>query len=160
MIIGVTAIGGGGIFLVLAVIFAAVGVMRSGMVERYLAILRGKYSFRGDWALVIVVLVILGAVWSGLTFPAYRSRGYDSDVKSNLKNAAMHQESYFADKGTYTNNVGNLRGFNQSANVKITMQATATTYVITGTRMKGCMANTGIWSFTSTTEAIDGTPCR
>jgi len=84
----------------------------------------------------------------------------DSDVKSNLKNAATSQEAYFVDHDIYTSNVGSLTGFNQSANVNITMEATMTTYIITGTWTKGCKPNTGTWSFNSTTGEIDGTPCR
>ena len=74
----------------------------------------------------------------------------------------MAQEDYFVDHDTYTSNIGSLKayGFKQDANVNITMEATKLTFVITGTRKWGCNANTGTWSFISTTGAIDGTPCR
>ena len=85
---------------------------------------------------------------------------YDSTVKGNIKNAASAQEAHFVDYDTYTSNVGSLVGFNQNANVNITMEATTTTFVITGTATERCKPDTGIWSFNSTTGKIDGTPCR
>lgn len=93
-------------------------------------------------------------------FSAMRKRGPDAEVKFNLMNAATAQEAYFVDHDTYTSNVGNLTGFNQSANVYITMEATTNTFVITGTMMESCKANTGTWSYNSTTEEITGTRCR
>jgi len=92
---------------------------------------------------------------------------YDSDVKSNLRNAATAQEAYFVDHDTYTTNIGSLKvvGYRQSSNVTITASATKTTYVITGTITEGCKANSGTWSITSTwssnsmNESISGTPC-
>ncbi len=85
---------------------------------------------------------------------------YDSDVKANLKNAANAEEAYYKVNGTYTANIGNLKGFNQRDNVTIAVEATPTIFVITGTMTKRCGANTGVWLIDSTTGAIDGTPCR
>jgi len=91
---------------------------------------------------------------------AYRRRvGYDGEVKANLKNAAYAEEAYYKVNGTYTANIGNLKGFNQRDNVAIAVEATATTFVITGIKTKGCKADTGTWFISSTTGAIDGTPC-
>ncbi len=86
---------------------------------------------------------------------------HDADVKSYLKDAASAQEAYFVDHGTYTSNIGSLMGYgyNQSFKVTMTAIASSTTFVITGTARRGCKANTGTWSFISTTGAIVGTPC-
>jgi len=86
---------------------------------------------------------------------------HDTDVKSNLKNAAIAQEVYFADHGTYASDIGSLKGYgyNQSFKVTLTASVTSTTFVIIGTTTKGCKANTGTWHFISTTGAISGTPC-
>ena len=86
---------------------------------------------------------------------------HDADVKSYLKDAATAQENYFVDHGTYTSNIGSLRGFGyiQSSKVTMTAIASSTTFVITGTARRGCKAKTGTWSFISTTGAIVGTPC-
>ncbi len=90
----------------------------------------------------------------------YARREYDSNVKRNLKNAAKAEEAYYRDNGSYTANIGNLKGFNQSAYVVIAVEATATTYVIIGTATKRCEPDTGRWAIDSTTGAINGTPCR
>jgi len=107
---------------------------------------------------LIVVGILAAIVIPGSA--AYRKRQYDSDVKSNLKSAAKAEEAYYRDNGTYTANIDSLTGFNQSANVNITMEATTTTYIITGTvTRRRCKPNTGTWSFNATTGKIDGTPC-
>ncbi len=116
------------------------------------------------WGRCLRVALIGMAILMGIAivvpqFTPMRKRGPDSEVKANLKNASTSQEAYFMDHDTYTSNVGSLPGFNQSANVYITMEATTNTYVITGTVTEGCKANTGTWSITSTTGAIHGTPC-
>ena len=110
----------------------------------------------------MVPFVVLGIV-AAIAIPqcaAYRRRGYDADVKANLENAAKAEKAYYRDNVSYTANIDSLTGFNQSDNVTITVEATRTTFVITGTRTKGCKANTGTWFIASTTGAIDGTPCR
>jgi len=89
----------------------------------------------------------------------YRRRFYDKIVRANLENAAKAEEAYYKDNGTYTASIGNLKGFKQGDNVTISASATANTFVITGTMTEGCKANTGTWSYISTTGAINGTPC-
>ncbi len=86
---------------------------------------------------------------------------HDADVKSNLTDAATAQENFFVDHGTYTSNIGSLKGYGYIQSFKVTMTAIAssTTFVITGTATKDCKANTGTWSFNSYTGAIGGTPC-
>ncbi len=108
---------------------------------------------------MLSIVIFVGVLVIGPRSSVMRKRGYDAEVKSILKNAATSQEAYFVDNGTYTNKIGSLRGFNQSAIVNITMKATGTTFVITGTVTKGCKVNTGTWYINSTTGAIDGAPC-
>ena len=108
---------------------------------------------------VIVIHVGVGILLLTLMPLEMRKRGHDAEVKSNLRNAATSQEAYFVDNRTYTNKISSLRGFKQSANVNITMETTKTTFVITGSTIKGCKTNTGTLTYNSTTEAINGTPC-
>jgi len=113
--------------------------------------------------IAVAGLLIVVGILAAIAIPgsaAYRTRQYDSDVKSNLKHAADAEEAYYKVNGTYTANIDSLTGFNQSDNVAIAVEATATTYVIIGivTRRR-CKPNTGTWSFNSTTGAIHGTPC-
>ncbi len=144
--------GAGFVILVLASIFAGVGAL---------------VSPKGEQRHTALLLLLFVIIISALKFPEaqsrfrpYRVRGYDSEVKSNLKNAAAAQESYFVDHDTYTSNIGSLTGLNQSAIVNITIEATATTFIITGTATEPCKPDTGIWSFNSTTGDINGTPCH
>ncbi len=114
------------------------------------------------WVDVLLVLIILG-IFLSIFVPqcsARRNAENDAEVKTNIKNAATAQEAYFMDYGTYTSNIGSLTGFNQGSNVTITVEATETIYLITGTRKKGCKANTGTWFIESTTGTVDGTRCR
>jgi len=113
--------------------------------------------------ITVAALLIVVGILAAIAIPgsaAYRARNYDSDVKSNLKNAAKAEEAYYRVNGSYTANIDRLPGFNASYNVTITVEATATTYVIIGTVTKGCEAYTGRFYIDSTTGKIDGTPCR
>ena len=145
--------GAGFVILVLASIFAGVGAL---------------VSPKGEQRHTALLLLLFVIIISALKFPEaqsrfrpYRVSGYDSEVKSNLKNAAAAQESYFVDHDTYTSNIGSLKetGYVQSDNVTMGARATTTTFVITGTIKKGCKANTGTWSINSTDGSISGTPC-
>jgi len=109
---------------------------------------------------VIAIIGILAAI-AIPQFAAYRRRGYDSDVKSNVKNASTTQEAYFTDKNTYTSALSDLtaRGFKQSATVNITPTGAQTTFIINGGASAGCSSNTGLWSFASSTGTLTGTAC-
>ncbi len=109
---------------------------------------------------VPILFVGIIAVMALPQFRPYARAENDSAVKSNLKRAANAEEAYYKVNGTYTANIGNLKGFNQSDNVTIAVEATTTTYVIIGTATKRCEANSGVWLIDSTTGAINGTPCR
>ncbi len=113
----------------------------------------------------IAVLVVVGLLLAAIAIPQYasrRRRGYDGEVKADVRLAANAEEAYYKVNGTYTARIDSLPGFNQvqSDNVNITIEATAITYVITGTMTKGCEAYTGRWVIDSTTGKIDGIPCR
>ena len=152
MLVGLSAMcAGAGIFLMaVAGILAGYKAIVNSNVERYVAI---------AVLLIAISLSVLRSPEVGRGFGGYRRRAYDSDVKSSLKNAARAQEIYFEDNRTYTNKIGSLKGFNQSSKVNITMEATTTKFIITGTVKEGCRTNTGIWNSSSTDGSISGTPC-
>jgi len=130
--------------------------------SRGMFVTRQRSKIRAALITVAALLIVVG-ILAAIVIPgsaAYRRRSYDSDVKSNLKNAAKAQAAYYRVNGTYTADIDRLPGFNASYNVTIAVEATATTFVITGTKTIGCKADTGTWSFNSTTQAIDGTPCH
>ena len=110
--------------------------------------------------MILIIVVGIGAAIAIPQFAAYRRRSYDSDVKANLKNAATAEETYYKDNGKYTAKIDSLPGFNQGDNVTITVEATTTTFIITGTATERCKPDTGIWSINGTTGEITGTRCR
>ena len=107
---------------------------------------------------LITIIIFIAGIAIHL-FANYRKGVYDADVKAILENAAKAQAAYYRDNGTYTANIDSLTGFNQSDNVTIVVEATETNYVIAGKVTNGCEADTGTWFISSTTGAIDGTPC-
>lgn len=109
----------------------------------------------------IAIIGILAAI-AIPTFNAYRRRGYDADVKSNIKNASISQEAYFTHLETYTSSLADLAnwGFKQSAGVDIAVSGTQTIFIVTATATAGCSSGTGTWSFDSTTGKITGVTCN
>lgn len=127
---------------------------------------RLKTEAKGGFTLIelLVVIAIVGilAAIAIPQFAAYRQRGYDTDVKSNIKNASTSEEAYFTHKQTYTSSLSDLIswGFQQSAGVAIAPTGSATTFIVTGTATVGCSTNTGVWSFASSTGIITGVRCN
>jgi prepilin-type N-terminal cleavage/methylation domain-containing protein len=128
---------------------------------------RLRLKAEGGFTLIelLVVIAIIGilAAIAIPQFSAYRRRGIDSDVKSNVKNLNTTQEAYFVDVQSYASGAGNApafsnRGFKQSSNVTVTATGSATGFVITGGATKGCGAGS-FWSFDSNTGLLVGTAC-
>jgi type IV pilus assembly protein PilA len=59
--------------------------------------------------IVIAIIGILAAI-AIPQFSAYRTRSYNSAARSDLRNAATSQETYFVDNSTYCNTEGTLTG--------------------------------------------------
>lgn len=127
---------------------------------------RPSTSSKGGFTLIellvnIAIIGILAAI-ALPQFAAYRRRGYDIDVKTNIKNASIAEESYFTDKEIYTSALADLAswGFKQSASVNITPTGSQTTFIISGAATAGCSSNTGIWSFANATGITTGVACN
>jgi len=135
----------------------------------YPSIFRGMvfiWKLLKNKAIVLVVLIAV-TIWIIVWINSgHERKGYDADVRADLKHAANGQEAYFNKNGTYTNSVSDLRkilsgkGISHSSNVNLTVEATTITFVISGNAKEGCSPNSGTWTFNSTTGAIDGTRCR
>jgi prepilin-type N-terminal cleavage/methylation domain-containing protein len=124
--------------------------------------LRSEEGFTLIELLVVVAIIGILAAIAIPQFAAYRRRGYDSQAKSDLRNAATAQEAYFTSANTYTSTVNTLTGtygYRQSANLTMGTAGTATTFVVTATVAAGCSSATGLWSFASASGLITGTPC-
>lgn len=124
--------------------------------------LRAERGFTLIELLVVIAIIGILAAIAIPQFHAYRRRGYDADVKSNIKNASIAQEAYFTEKEIYTSALGDLasRGFKQSTNVNITPTGSPTTFIISGGATVVCTPSTGVWSFASTTGGTTGVACN
>ena len=130
--------------------------------SRGVSLIWKRSKFRAVLITVGVPLLFVGILAAIVVpqFAVYARSENDGIVKRNLRNAAEAEEAYYRNNGSYTANIGNLKGFKQSAHVAIAVEATMTTYVIIGTATKRCEPYTGRWTIDSTTGAINGTPCR
>ena len=112
---------------------------------------------------VIAIIGILAAI-SIVQFGVFRARGFDANVKSDVKNFITTQEAYFVDTDTYGSGNGidsifTSRGFRQSAGVNISTTGNALDFTVTGTAVWGCSSGTGIWTYDSSTGMVVGTNC-
>ncbi len=116
---------------------------------------------------LMVVIAIIGILASIAIpqFMSYSRRGLDADVKSNVKNMILAQETYFIDVDTYADGIGTSqvfldRGFRLSPNVNIVTTNFSTFFTVTANAIKGCSSGTGIWTYTSATGTRTGTRCN
>lgn len=92
----------------------------------------------GGFTLIeLLVVIIIIAILAAIAIPMYlsqRQKGWEANARSDLRNAAVAQESYFTDNDTYTTTEANLEieGFNPSANV--------TMGYVAGTAVRYCMS--------------------
>jgi type IV pilus assembly protein PilA len=105
--------------------------------------------------LVVVAIIGLLAAISIPQFISYRARGVDSQMKSDLKNAALAMESYFAENKIYPTSVAAIItvGFNQTDGVALTINVTTpSSFTITATKPSGTQPN---FTFDSVTGIIN-----
>lgn len=112
--------------------------------------------------LVVVAIIGILAAIAIPQFSAYRKRGYEAQVKSDLRNAATAQEAYFAAQQPSTYKSGSitgtsdLPGFNKSADVTLSATIGSDTFLLTATH-GNCASVT--WTYSSLTGAIVGPSC-
>ena len=103
---------------------------------------------------VIAVMGVLAAIVSQ-QFMIYRSRAIDTQMRSDLKSAAMAMESYFADFQSYPNSVVGINtvGFRQSSGVTMTINVTSpSSFTLTASKPSGTQAS---YTFDSSTGLIN-----
>jgi type IV pilus assembly protein PilA len=110
---------------------------------------------------VLVVMAILGllAAIAIPQFVTYRKRGFEAQVKEDLINAAVAQESYFADNLAYKSGAltsGTPPGYNRSAPITMSAQAATNAFTLTANH-SSCSGVT--WAYSSTSGTITGGPC-
>ena len=109
--------------------------------------------------LVVVAIIGILAAIAIPQFSAYRKRGYEAQVKSDLRNAAVAEEAYFAQKFTYvagTLDNGVPLGYNRTAQVTMSSQIFADSYILTGTH---ALCSGVSWTYTSVGGVVSATSC-
>ena len=110
--------------------------------------------------LVVVAIIGILAAIAIPQFAAYRKRGHEAQIKSDLRNAAVAQEAYFAANSTYFNGTlssGTPPGFNNTAQVSIGANVTGNgTYTLSASHAN---CSTTTWTFSSVNGQIAGGPC-
>ena len=105
--------------------------------------------------LVVVGVVGLLAAIAIPQFSSYRTRSVDSQMKSDLKNAALAMDSYFAENKVYPTSVAAIVGvgFNQTEGVALTIAVpTPSSFTITATKPSGTQPT---FTFDSVTGIIN-----
>jgi type IV pilus assembly protein PilA len=90
--------------------------------------------------LVVVAIIGLLAAIAIPQFSSYRARAVDSQMKSDLKNAALAMDSYFAENKVYPTTVASIvsAGFNQTEGVALTIAVpTPSSFRLTATKPSG-----------------------
>lgn len=109
--------------------------------------------------LVVVAIIGILAAIAIPQFAAYRKRGHEAQVKSDLRNAAVAQEAYFAANSTYlsgTMSSGTPAGFNATTGVTVVAAVGTNAFTLTA-QHQNCGTNT--WTFSSQTGQITGSAC-
>lgn len=110
--------------------------------------------------LVVVAIIGILAAIAIPQFAAYRKRGHEAQIKSDVRNAAVAQEAYFAASSVYKSGTVTsalLPGFNPTTGVTVT----ATLVGVQGFTLSAVHASctSGTWTFDSATGQIAGGPC-
>ena len=122
--------------------------------------LRSESGFTLIELLVVVAIIGILAAIAIPQFAAYRKRGYEATLKSDLRNAATGQEAYFAQNQTYKSGAlvsGNPPGYNKSADITAMNAAIAgNVFTLTATHQNCAGIN---WTFDSSTGVVTGPAC-
>jgi prepilin-type N-terminal cleavage/methylation domain-containing protein len=122
---------------------------------------RSEEGFTLIELLVVIAIIGILAAIAIPQFAAYRKRGYEATLKTDLRNAATAQEAYFAQAQTYVSGAlssGTPAGYNKSAGISsiVASGVSGTGFTLTATHTN-C---TGIsWNYVSTTGIVTGAVC-
>ena len=111
--------------------------------------------------LVVVAIIGILAAIAIPQFAAYRKRGHEAQVKTDLRNAAVAQEAYFAANSTYKASgsawtSSTAPGFNPTTGVALFSAIGTNTFLLTATHTN---CGTNVWTFSSGNGTISGSAC-
>lgn len=109
--------------------------------------------------LVVVAIIGILAAIAIPQFAAYRKRGHEAQVKSDLRNGAVAQEAYFAQSSTYKSGTMTTTltpGFNATPGVTVIAAIGTNTFQLTA-QHANCSTTT--WTFSSVSGAISTASC-
>jgi len=94
---------------------------------------------------VLIVIAIIGilAVIAIPQFISYRSKSIDAQMKSDLRNAAVAVESYYAKRSVYPSSIDEIEGFGFQPTDGVTLTlniVSPTSYTITAAKPGGTQA--------------------
>ena len=122
--------------------------------------LRSESGFTLIELLVVVAIIGILAAIAIPQFAAYRKRGYEATLKSDLRNAATSEEAYYAQNQAYKSGAissGTPPGYNQSAGISGMNSSVGTqTFLLTATH-SNCAGIT--WTYDNTTGTATGPSC-
>jgi len=106
---------------------------------------------------LLVVIAVMGVLAAIVfqQFSIYRGRSIDTQMRADLKSAAMAMESYFADFQSYPTSVSGIRtvGFRQTSGVTLSINITSpSTFTLTASKPSGTQAS---FTFNSSTGLIN-----
>jgi type IV pilus assembly protein PilA len=104
--------------------------------------------------LVAAIIGLLAAI-AIPQFIAYRTRAIDTQMKSDLKNAAMAMESYFAEFKVYPASVGSISsvGYRQTNDIALVISVTSpSSYTLTASTTNGSQPS---FTYNSATGTIN-----
>jgi prepilin-type N-terminal cleavage/methylation domain-containing protein len=105
--------------------------------------------------IIVIGIIALLAAFAVQQFAIYRSQGTDTEMRSDLKNAAIAMESYFAEYRSYPTSVTAItaKGFRQTSGVALTIAVTSpSTFTLTASKPNGTQAS---FVFDSSTGSIN-----
>jgi len=123
--------------------------------------LRSESGFTLIELLIVVAIIGILAAIAIPQFEAYRKRGFEAAVKSDLKNAAVAQEAYYAHYVKYQDQplatAANLPGFAPSHHVTVSMAVPSANHFTLSAVHTNCGATT--WTFDNLTGTISNASC-